>query len=76
MFVDVVVGYKDCGGPYATATLYVSTSDDEDNDKPYGKTMVGYYPLPMTSLIDIEVIRNAIQPGIAHLADSIRKLTL
>lgn len=73
MFVNVEVGYSDNGGPYCGASLYLNLTDDED-DEVVAKTLLSHYTLQLP--IDIKTVREAIQPGIRYLADTILDLSL
>ncbi len=70
MFVNVEVGYSDNGGPYCGASLYLNLTDDEV----VAKTLLSHYTLQLP--IDIKTVREAIQPGIRYLADTILGLSL
>lgn len=73
ILVEVEVGYRDCGGPYTSASLYLIVTDDDDDDLS-AKTLLSHYPMQLP--VDIEAVRAAVGPGIAYLADSIRGLVL
>lgn len=55
----------------STVSLYITCDDDPEV---HTKTLVSHYSLPLP--INIQAVREVIQPGIAYLADSIRKVTL
>ena len=73
MFVKVEVGYSDNVGPYCGASLYLSITDDED-DEVVAKTLLSHYTLQLP--IDMGMVREAIQPGICYLGDTILNLSL
>jgi hypothetical protein len=73
MFVNAEVGYSNNGGPYCGANLYMSITDDED-DNVVAKTLLTHYTLPLP--IDMYVVRRTIQPGIRYLGDTILGLSL